>query len=117
MLQAAIAGLILIGIYKFLDRNRIPEDFDPKVNWWMAGVFVFAPSMLIFLLVIALGIIGLPPEMSLLGYALYFLIPFIMLKHMLDFKVKRALIFSAFVPVIAVSTEVIFFVLLQAPNA
>jgi len=117
MIQSAIAGLILIGIYKFLDRNRIPEDFDPAVDWWMAFVFVFTPTILIFILAMGLGLAELPPEFVLVGYLFYFLVPFAMLKGMLDFKLKRAILFSIWVPIIAILTDVFFVALLGASSA
>ena len=117
MIQSAIAGLILIGIYRFLDRNRTPEDFDPKVDWWMAFVFVMAPSMLIFLLAMGLGVISMPSELALFGYLFYFLIPFGMMKGMLEFQTKRAVVFSLWVPAIAVVTEISAVLLIGVPNA
>ena len=117
MLQAAISALILLGIYKFLDRNRTPEDFDPKVDWWMAFAFIFAPSILLLLLNMLLGILSLNPLLILVGYILYFIVPFAVLKGMLDFQTKRAVMFSIFVPIVAITTEVIYFIVLPTPTA
>ena len=116
MIQAAIAGLILLGLYKFIDRNRVPEDFDPEVDWWMALIFVWAPSMIIWLISMGLAIAGLPLYLLLFGYLLYFIIPFLMLKFMLEFKLKRAIIYSCLVPVVAIFIEILMLVVLQTPD-
>lgn len=107
MITAGIAGLILIGVFKFLDRIRQREDFDPQVDWWMAFVFVYVPSLLIFLLRIGLGIAELPQSLALTGYLFYFFVPFVMLKFMLGFESKRAVLFSIFVPIIVLLLEVL----------
>lgn len=117
MIQAAIAGLILLGLYKFIDRNRVPEDFDPKVDWWMAFVFVWAPSILIMFISIGISALSLSLNWVLLGYVLYFLVPFSILKFMLEFKPKRAVLYSIPVPIVATITEVIIVVMLGNSNA
>ncbi|MCX2833077.1 hypothetical protein [Microbulbifer thermotolerans] len=114
MLQAAIVGLILLGIYKFIDRNRVPEDFDPEVDWWMAFAFAFGPMILIMILSGALAILHLPTEMAIVGYLFYLIVPFCVLKYMLDFKAKRAAIYAVWVPIVAVSLEVVLLLILGA---
>jgi hypothetical protein len=113
VLEAALSGLILLGIYHFLDRKRVPKDYDPQVDWWIAGLFVFAPKMIIWLLAAGLAIFELPTKLVLLGYCLYIVIPFGMLKFMLFFDTQRALKFALFVPVTGLLFEVIFFMLLH----
>lgn len=115
VLEAALSGLILFGIYHFLDRKRVPKDYDPQVDWWIAGLFVFAPKMIIRLLAAGLAIFELPTKLVLLGYCLYVVIPFGMLRFMLYFDTPRALKFALLVPVVSFSFEVIFFILLHDP--
>lgn len=65
--------------------------------------------MIIWLLAAGLAIFELPTKLVLLGYCLYIVIPFGMLKFMLFFDTQRALKFALFVPVTGLLFEVIFF--------
>lgn len=112
MLQAALAAMILMGIYKFMNSKS-----DYEVDWWMAFIFILAPGFLIFLASIGLAYFDQPPQYILAGYVLYFVIPFLMLKYGLYYKTRVAFKFSIVVPVIAVLTEIPFVILFGAANA
>ena len=112
MLQAALGALILLGIYKFMNSKS-----DYEIDWTMAFVFILAPGLLIFLLSIALNYFELTPELVLLGYLLYFLVPFIYLKTLLDYETKPAFNFSIVVPIVAALTEIPFLFLSGVPNS
>ncbi|MFL0798733.1 MAG: hypothetical protein K6L73_14720 [Cellvibrionaceae bacterium] len=113
-IQALLSGVILIGIYKYIDRNREAEDFDPVVDWKMAALFVFSPTVLIWLANIGIAIAQISWGFILIAYTLYFIIPFAMLKFMLEFKQERAVAYAAWVPVIAISTELLIYLPLQS---
>ncbi len=112
MLQAAIAGLILLGIYKFIDTKS-----EYEIDWWMSFLFIFAPSIVIFLLNIGIGIAGINPMFALFGYVFYFIFPLLFLKLGLDFETKPAMKVAAWVPIVAILTEIPFVFLMQAPSA
>lgn len=112
MLQAAIVGLILLGIYKFIDRNRKPEDFDTRVDWWMAFAFVFGPMVLILILRATLALLQMPGELEIIGYLFYLIIPFVVLKNLLDFTAKRAAIYAVWVPIVEIGMEIVVLLVL-----
>ena len=103
MIQAVIGGLILLGVYKYMKSG---SEYD--VDWWMAGTFIFVPAVLISLLQLALAFFELNLAFALLGYCLYFIIPFLMLNKGLDFEAKIAAKFAGVVPIIAIMTEIPF---------
>jgi len=100
MIQAAIAGLILLGIYKLMN-----EPDGDLVEWGATFAFILAPGFLIFLIVIGLGFFGVNPNFALFGYFLYFLIPFFWLKHYVEFSNGSAFKFAIVVPIVAIATE------------
>lgn len=112
MLQAALGALILLGIYKFMNAK---SDYD--VTWWLAFVFILAPGFLIFLLSAGLHLAELPADFALLGYSLYFLIPFLILRYGLEYQPGPALKFSAVVPLVAIATEIPFVLLMSGGPA
>ena len=113
MIQAAIASLILVGIYKLLKPSN-----DVEIDWWMAFIFVLVPALITFLIVFfGVGILGLPPIISLLSYPIYFLVPFGILKAGLDFKIGEAAKFAIFVPVVIIALEIIYVFVFGMPNA
>jgi len=112
MIQAAIGALILLGIYKFMNSK---SEYD--ITWWMAFVFIWVPGFLLFLLSIGLNLLNLSPAFSLFGYLFYFAVPFLILKHGLEFDRSPAIKFSAVVPIVAIATEIPFVILLGAGNA
>lgn len=112
MLQAAIAGLILLGIYKFIDTRS-----DYEIDWWMAFLFVFVPGFLIMLISIGIVALGLSLSLVLLCYSLYFIFPFMFLKLSLNYESAPAAKLSGWVPVVAVLAEVPFALLNSALNA
>ncbi len=115
MIQAALAALILLGIYKLIAKKPENEDeFHVKVDWWLAFAFVLVPSLLIFFIGIGITAFGLPPVLLLIAYILYFIVPFVTMKSMLDFKAKEAIKLAAIVPIVAVVTEIPFALLANA---
>ena len=112
MIQAAIASVLLICVYKFMKTNN-----EYEIDWWMAFVFVLVPVLLIFLISIGLGVLELPQEYALLGYLFYLIVPFSILKFGLDFNASTAMKFSIWVPVAAVIAEIPFVILMGAGNA
>lgn len=115
MVQAAIAAFILLGVYKFVARKpEDEEEFYVKVDWWLAFAFVFVPSILIFFASIGIATLELPPILILAADTLYFIVPFVTMKSMLDFKAKEALKLAAIVPVVAIATEIPFALLANA---
>lgn len=112
MLQAAIAGFILLGIYKFIARRPKEEDaFHVDIDWWMAFAFIFTPSVLIFFLSMFVAAIDANQIVVLIGYVLYFVIPFLVMKHMLDYPAREAAKLALVVPFVAVMTEIPFILL------
>ncbi len=115
MLQAAIIALILMGIYKFIDRNK-PETNEPEIDWWVAFAFVFAPVFLIFLISIGVNTAELSPLIILAAYSLYFIIPFFYLKGMLDYPSKKSFKYAVWVPIVVIAVEVPIVILSGAAN-
>jgi hypothetical protein len=109
MIQAALGGLILIGIYKFMNSR-----LEYEITWWMAFLFVLVPGLLLLLLNIGIGLLNLSPLFVLLGYVLYFIVPFLILRFGLEFERSPAIKFSAVVPIVAIATEIPFALLLGA---
>lgn len=108
MIQAALGGLILLGIYKFMSSQS-----EIEIDWWMTAAFIFVPAIMILLLAALFGIFNISQAWLLLGYVLYFIIPFLILKIGFEFKTGSAIKFSSVVPVVAILTEVIFVLLLN----
>ena len=116
MIQVAIMALILVGIYKIIDRNK-PESNEPQIDWWMTFAFVLAPAFLIFLITIGILSAELSPSLVLVAYSLYFIVPFIYLKSMLDYTSKQSAKYAVWVPVVAVVVEVGFLLVIGGGNA
>ena len=95
----------------------MPKDYDLRFDWSIAGLFIFALAIIIWLLAVGLAIFELPTELALKGSRLYIVIPFEMLRLMFDFVSQRVLRFTLFVPVVSCSIEVIFFMLSDDPMA
>lgn len=112
MLQAALGAIILLGIYKFINSRS-----EYEVNGTAAFVFILGPGFLIFLLSILLAKLGLNPVFALMGYILYFLLPFAYLKYALEYENRPALKFAMVVPVVAILTEIPFVFLFGTGNA
>ena len=108
MLQAILGAVILVGIYRLMKSGS-----EYEVDWWIAFAFVLVPGLLIFLVSAGLAFFNLPATLALVGYLLYFLIPFFMLRYQLEFSLKSAIKFAAVVPVVAIATEVLFVLLLS----
>ncbi len=109
MLQAALGAIILLGIYKFMNSKS-----EYEVNGTAAFVFILGPGFLIFLLSILLAKLGINPLFTLVGYVLYFLLPFAYLKYGLEYQNRPAFNFAIVVPVVAILTEIPFVFLLGA---
>lgn len=108
MLQAAIGAVILLGIYKFINTK---SDYD--ITWWLAFVFIIVPGILILLITAGLSLMGLPTDFALLGYILYLVIPFSILRYGLDYERGPAMKLSIAVPIVAIATEIPFALLMQ----
>src|SRR5262245_51023049 len=105
MLQAAIAGLILVGVF------RLMSDGSKYMDWSLAAAFVFCPALLIMLISLCLRLLDLPPALVLVAYTLYFIVPFVALKVVAGFTTKSAIKFSLVVPIVVILTEIPFVVL------
>jgi hypothetical protein len=116
MIQVAIMALILVGIYKVMDRNK-PESNEPQIDWWMAFAFVLAPGFLIFLITIGILSAELSPTLLLAAYSLYFVVPFFYLKFMLDYTSKQSAKYAVWVPIVAIVVEVLFALVIGGGNA
>lgn len=112
MIHAAIGALILLGIYNFMNSK---SEYD--ITWWLAFVFIWLPGLLLFLISIGLNLLNLSPAYTLLGYPLYFVVPFLILKYGLEFERSPAIKFSVVVPIVAIATEILFAVIFGAANA
>jgi hypothetical protein len=112
MLHAALAGFILTLIYKLLDKRYSKNDVHHvEIDWYMGIAVVITSSLAITLTAILVSSFQLPGFVSLISYAFYILIPFSIFKFMLDYKVKTAIIYSLWVPFVAILSEVPFVLL------
>ena len=100
MLQGAIGGLILLGIFKLI----LPK--DNVIDWWVSFVFIFVPGLFGMLLVFVLGLTGLPLGISLVYYLAYFFLPLYWFREVEEFSWGRSAKFSAIVPVVGILSEV-----------
>lgn len=112
MLAMLIGVLSLVLIYRALKSGSQYE-----IDWWMALVFVLVPGMLVALLSGLLWLLEWPSELILVGYSLYFVVPFFILKTGLDFQAKTAAKFAAFVPVVMVAATLVVSMMLAAVPA
>ncbi len=85
MIQAALSALVLLGAFRFLKNET-----DYEISWWLAFVAVLVPAILLSWGSLGLQAAGLDPGYVLLGYPLYFLFPFLLLKLGLDFPAVSA---------------------------
>lgn len=85
-----------------------------EIDGWIAFVFIFVPSMLIFLLSMGLAMLNLSPLLAVLGYSFYFLVPFLFLKLSFEYETKPAFKFAVVVPVVAIFTEIPFYFIFGA---
>ncbi|WP_394175209.1 hypothetical protein [Thalassotalea litorea] len=109
MLHAALAGFILIFIYKFLDKKHLQsEELHVEVDWWLAFAVIFASSMAIAVFNIGITSMQLPEITAFAGYILYLVIPFAILKLMLDYGAKKAITYAIWVPFVAIVAEIPF---------
>ena len=114
MFQAAIAAVLLLGIYKLVARKPTEEgEYYIRVEWWLAFAFVLAPAILIYFISIGLAALQVPPGIIFATYILYFVIPFITLKVMLEFETKEAMKLALFVPIVVIVSEIPFLVLVN----
>ena len=105
MFAALISTAILIGISKIKDRRKLQKGLDPAIEWWVTLVLVLSPSMLIDFLSEMMGLEELPKFLNFALYPLYFIVPFLTLKFILEFKYKPAFINSVWIVIIAVPVE------------
>ena len=116
--HAALAGFILLGIYKLLDKRYLKkDDFHAVIDWYMSFAVVIASSVAIAIFNIAVTSFGLPAILVFLSYSLYLFVPFLILKLMLDYKPKKAFAYAVWVPFIAVIAEIPFILLFGAESA
>ncbi|NOU50346.1 hypothetical protein HG263_07290 [Pseudoalteromonas sp. JBTF-M23] len=109
MLHAALAGLILALIYKLLDKKyQKLDEFHAEIGWWQAFAIVIVSSVVLWLFNMFVLSYELTPGFALLGYVFYLLIPFLVIKLMLDYNATKALLYSIFVPIIVVICEIPF---------
>jgi len=117
MLHAALAGFILSLIYKFLDKKYIKlDEFHAEIDWYMGFAVVIASSVAITLTYFVISALSLPEALSYIGYLFYVLVPFCIFKLMLEYKGKKAIIYSAWVPFVAILSEIPFVLLRGVPN-
>lgn len=102
MIQAAIIAVMLLGLFKVIDRNR-----DPKIDEWEAIVIGAAPAMIAWVIALVIGMLGLPEYLNLFGFLAYLVAPYLILTKQFEYPSKRAIFYSAFVPVVAIVSEVI----------
>ena len=116
MLHAALTGLILLAIFKLLDKRYLKVDkFHAVIDWYMSFAVVMAASVMIAFFNIAVISLELPRELMLISALFYLIIPFAIIKFMLDYKTKKAFSYAIWVPVIAIFVEMPM-VLLAQPN-
>ena len=111
MIQAALAGLILIAIYKFIN-----EPDGDLVDWWTTFMFVLVPGFLLFLTSFLLIYLEINLVFLLFGYALYYFTPYLWLRHYVEFSKKSAFKFAIWVPVVAIVTEILICLLYTSPS-
>jgi len=117
MLHAALAGFILSLIYKLLDKKYVKNDgFHAEIDWWMGFAVVIACTAAISVTYIAIKAFALPEFLAIVGFSFYILIPFYIFKLLLDYKGKKAIIYSIWVPFISILAEIPFALMQGVPN-
>lgn len=118
MLHAALTGLILLVIFKLLDKRYLKKDqFHAVIDWYMSFAVVMAASVIIALFNIAVISLALPSELTLISALFYLIIPFGIIKLMLGYKTQKALSYAIWVPLIAILVEMPFALVANQPNA
>ncbi len=100
MLQAAIAGFIVFLILKVLEKGE-----ERGIDGWVSFVFVLVPAFLIFLISLAIGLLGLPQWLVFFAIALYFIVPALMLKFQFELPWKLSCAYGAVVFFVAVVVD------------
>jgi len=112
MLHAVLAGFILSLIYKLLDRKYAKDDVHHvEIDWYMGFAVVITSSIAITLTSVAVSSFELPQFLLIFSYLFYLVIPFSIFKLMIDYKSKPAIIYSLWVPLVAILSEIPFVIL------
>jgi drug/metabolite transporter (DMT)-like permease len=103
MLRIGLIGLVLVVVYKILDKYYTKKDkMHAEIDWWMAIGIVLASEVLALVFISGLESFDAPEELYIFGMAFYLLIPFLIIKFLLDYTFSKALIYSVFVPIFAI---------------
>ena len=118
MLHASLAGFILAWVYTFLDKKHSKQDeFHAEIDWWMGFAVVIVSSVAITVSSFGIVYFELPMQLTFISYLFYLLIPFIIFRLMLDYKSKKAFLYSLWVPFIAILAEIPFVIIQGVLNA
>ena len=112
MIQAALGGLILLGIYKFMNSKS-----EYEIDWWIAAGFIFVPAIVVFLLTILFGLFEIDQTWFMAGIVLYFLFPYLFLKFSLDFQTGPAIKYSSIVPIVVILLDIAWVAIFGMPDA
>jgi uncharacterized membrane protein YhdT len=107
MLQAGIASFIVLGLMKLFERGE-----DRGIDGFVSFAFVIVPTLIMFLIGLAVGIFELPEWLTFLGPIFYFAIPLLMLKYQFELGWSRSAGYASAVLIAVVVTEVAFMYLL-----
>lgn len=97
MFHAALASILLMYVYKFMKTNNQYE-----MDWWMAFIIMSISSLLNGFVSITWLMAELHDGFLVIGYLIYFLVPFLLLKVGLKFVTKTAFKFAIVVPIVAI---------------
>lgn len=111
MFYIALAGFILFGVYKLFDKHYGKKDtLHVDMDWYVSFAIFITCYFAVILLGIAIASMNIPPSLSLAlgGYILYLILPFLIIKLMLNYSAKKAIIYSSVVPLVAILAEIPF---------
>jgi drug/metabolite transporter (DMT)-like permease len=117
MFYIGAACFILLGVYNLLDKHFGKQDkLHVAMEWYISFAIFVTAYFAIIVLGIVIKSIGIEQSvpLALAGYVFYIIIPFLIVKLMLDYSVKKAIIYSSVVPFVAILAEIPF-VLIKGP--
>jgi hypothetical protein len=98
-------------VYKLFDKHYGKKDkLHVDMDWYVSFAIFITCYFAVILLGIAIASMNIPPSLSLAlgGYILYLILPFLIIKLMLNYSTKKAIIYSSVVPLVAILAEIPF---------
>ena len=114
MVHAALTGFILLGIFKILDKHyEKKDDLHVPIDWYMSFALVIVSTIAIVAFNVLVAQFNLPAVYRNLGYLIYLIIPFFVLKILFDYHSKKSFIYVIWIPFVALLAQIPFALLMN----